>query len=113
MRTFSRLLLILAALAIVLFRLRRRIYALVFRLSPVNNRVTVEHGLRVPMTDAVTLAADHYAPGQPGSYPTILIRSPYGRSERFGGFGLLLAFFAQRFAEHWLSRRRAGHARAL
>lgn len=99
MRTLSRLLLILTALAIVLFRLRRRIYARVFRFSPVNNRVTVEHGLRVPMSDGVTLAADHYAPGLPGLYPTILIRSPYGRSERFGGFGLLLAFFAQRFAE--------------
>lgn len=99
MRTITRLLLILGVLIILFYRLRRRMYALVFRLSPVNHRVMVEHGLRVPMSDGAALAADHYAPGLPGSYPTILIRSPYGRNERFGGFGWLLTFFAQRFAE--------------
>ncbi len=95
----KRILLILGVLIALAYTLRRRIYALALRLSPVEQGVKVEPGLRVPMPDGVTLAADHYAPSQPGDYPTILIRSPYGRSERFGGFGLLLAFFAQRFAE--------------
>ncbi|MCC6805654.1 MAG: CocE/NonD family hydrolase [Anaerolineae bacterium] len=99
MRKIARLLLILGAIIAILYRLRRRVYAFVFRLSPVGNRVAVECGLRVPMSDGVTLAADHYAPALPGTYPTILIRSPYGRSERFGGFGLMLAFVARRFAE--------------
>lgn len=98
-RLISRLLLLLSVVALALFWLRRKVYAVVLRLPSVREGVRVERGLRVPMPDDVALVADHYAPTQPGSYPTILIRSPYGRSERFGGFGLLLAFFAQRFAE--------------
>ncbi len=99
MRTITKLLLVLSALFVLLYRLRRRIYALVLRLPPVRQRVRVVRGIHMPMPDGVMLAADHYAPIQSGSYPTILIRSPYGRSERFGGFGMLLTFFAQRFAE--------------
>jgi putative CocE/NonD family hydrolase len=90
---------VLGVLLALAFWLRRRIFAVTLRLSPVKAGVRLEHGLRVPMRDGVTLVADHYAPKAPGTYPTILIRSPYGRSQRFGGFGLLLSFFAQRFAE--------------
>ncbi|MFF5294414.1 CocE/NonD family hydrolase [Paractinoplanes globisporus] len=47
----------------------------------------IEHGLRIPMRDGVTLAADHYVPaGRPAG--TLLVRGPYGR--RFP-FNLLYA----------------------
>ena len=99
MRLSKRGLFVIGALVVLVYRLRRWIYAVVLRLSPVQQRVKIEHDVRVPMRDGVTLVADHYFPAQVGNYPTILIRSPYGRGERFGGFGLLLTFFAQRFAE--------------
>ncbi|MFI5892516.1 CocE/NonD family hydrolase [Actinoplanes sp. NPDC051513] len=38
----------------------------------------IERGLRIPMRDGVTLAADHYVPaGEPAG--TLLVRGPYGR----------------------------------
>jgi len=47
----------------------------------------VDRGLRIPMRDGVTLAADHYVPaGKPAG--TLLVRGPYGR--RFP-FNLLYA----------------------
>ncbi len=39
----------------------------------------VEMGLRVPMRDGVTLAADVATPGTPGRVPAILELTPYGR----------------------------------
>lgn len=37
-------------------------------------------GVRIPMADDVELVGDHYFPaGGSGSYPTLLVRSPYGR----------------------------------
>lgn len=42
----------------------------------------VERGLRIPMRDGITLAADHYVPpGEPAG--TILVRGPYGRGFPF------------------------------
>ncbi len=60
---------------------------------PMSSRVTVDRGVRVPMDDGVELLCDVYAPGLVGSAPTVLVRSPYGRS---GFFGLL---FGRVFAE--------------
>jgi putative CocE/NonD family hydrolase len=53
--------------------------------------IEVEHGL--------TLAADHYYPKAEGRFPTILIRSPYGRELRGGPIGLVYGFMLRRFAE--------------
>src|SRR5439155_24378286 len=50
---------------------------------PVVRRVGVVRGLPVPMRDGVTLLADHYDPGLSG-VPTVLIRTPYGRSGPVG-----------------------------
>ncbi|MCU7725161.1 CocE/NonD family hydrolase [Actinoplanes sp. KI2] len=48
---------------------------------------SIDRGLRIPMRDGVTLAADHYVPaGEPAG--TLLVRGPYGR--RFP-FNLLYA----------------------
>jgi putative CocE/NonD family hydrolase len=52
---------------------------------PTTRRVTVERDLRVPMPDGVELLADRWAPRVGGDgLPTLLIRSPYGRSGLFG-----------------------------
>jgi len=54
----------------------------------------------VPTTDEGYLATDHYAPASGGRlYPTILIRTPYGRTPSSGPTGLGTAFAARRFAE--------------
>jgi putative CocE/NonD family hydrolase len=41
-------------------------------------RVIATRDIAVPMSDGVTLRADHYEPGIPGA-ATVLIRTPYGR----------------------------------
>jgi len=71
-----------------------RIVARAWGLPPARNRVAVDRDLGVPMPDGAVLLADHYAPVGPGPFPTILVRSPYGRS---GVFGLLNGrLFAER-----------------
>ena len=82
-----------------LYGLRRRIFAYLLKLPPARNRVQVERGLRVPMADGVSLMTDHYQPTTPGSYPTVLIRTPYGRGREASITGRVMMFFCQRFAE--------------
>lgn len=43
--------------------------------------VSCEAGLPVPMADGIDLLADHYFPdpAEPRDFPTLLVRSPYGR----------------------------------
>lgn len=41
--------------------------------------VLVQHDLRVPMHDGVSLLADRYAPAGVGAPPLVLVRCPYGR----------------------------------
>ena len=98
-KTLRNSLIALLVLAVIVYRAHRWLIARVLRLTPPKYRVAVEHGLRIPMRDGLTLAADHYAPKAAGQFPTILIRSPYGRTARAGSFGLLLGFFGHRFAE--------------
>ncbi len=97
-----RFLLALAGLGLAgwgLYRLRRRLLARLLRLPPPRNDVVVERGVRVPMPDGVSLAADHYRPRAQGSFPTILIRSPYGRGGGGGAIGRGSALVMERFAE--------------
>ena len=46
--------------------------------------IVVTHNIPVPMPDGVTLFAEHYASRNGIRQPTILFRSPYGRSGMFG-----------------------------
>ena len=74
---------------------RRSLIARWLGLPPPRFEAKVERGLRVPAFDGVALAADHYYPATaaPGSsFPTILIRTPYGRR-------LSSPFYARCFAE--------------
>lgn len=81
------------------FRARRRVIAPLLRLPPARFSVGVRYNIRIPMPDGVTLAADHHYPMTEGQFPTILIRTPYGRGRSGGIAGLSEGFKAQRFAE--------------
>ncbi len=99
MKILRRVLVIMFAGWMVLYRARRWIYAFVLNLRRPRNGVRVRRDLPVLTYDGLTLATDHYRPARPGTYPTILIRSPYGRNRQASIFGSLLAFVARRFAE--------------
>jgi uncharacterized protein len=46
---------------------------------PPEHPITVYRSLRVPMRDGINLVADRYSPRSDVQFPTILIRTPYGR----------------------------------
>ncbi|MEO1644295.1 MAG: CocE/NonD family hydrolase, partial [Chloroflexota bacterium] len=79
--------------------LRRRILGGLLGLPPVKNGVTVNRNMAITMRDGVTLMTDHYAPDTDGDFPTILIRSVYGRGYDAmpGGMGVIV--FCERLAE--------------
>lgn len=82
--------------ALAAYALRKTLIARLFDLPPARYGIRVRRNLRVPAHDGVSLATDHYAPAGAGegddSFPTILIRTPYGKA-------LAPAFHARRFAE--------------
>jgi putative CocE/NonD family hydrolase len=89
-----------------LYRSRRRLLAHRLGLPPVLNEVTIRRNIPVPADDGVRLMTDHYAPrpakgqAQNQKYPTILIRTPYGRGfDAPFGLGIMWVLLAQRFAE--------------
>lgn len=51
----------------------------VWLLLPTARAVRTEADVWVPMRDGVRLQADVHRPDEPGSYPVLLIRTPYGR----------------------------------
>jgi putative CocE/NonD family hydrolase len=60
--------------------------------APATRDVVVDRNLAVSADDGVVLLADRYAPSGAIRAPTVLVRSPYGRSGGFGFlFGRLLA----------------------
>jgi len=70
-----------------LYRYRRRLVSRLLRLPPALHDVAVERGLRVPMPDGVELVADRHFPRAPGRFPTVLVRTPYGRKNPQTVFG--------------------------
>ncbi|MEW5873315.1 MAG: CocE/NonD family hydrolase [Chloroflexota bacterium] len=89
----------LALMGLGVYRFRRQFLSRWLGLRPVRHKVVVQRGLQVTMQDGVCLATDHYAPVSKRLLPTILMRTPYGRSGSAGWSGLLPDFLAQRFAE--------------
>lgn len=77
-----------------LFRIRQRIFSRCLGLPPAQYAVGVERNLLVMMPDGAALMADHYFPKAAGSFPTIVIRTPYGRQ-----IGTAVFLAAPRFAE--------------
>jgi len=90
---------LLAGAGVGLYGSRRKLIAKWLGLSPAEYKTTVEYGIPVNMPDGATLITDHYSPKARGSFPTILIRSPYGRGPEYGPLGTILGFQYQRFAE--------------
>jgi putative CocE/NonD family hydrolase len=65
-----------------------------FKLPPAKTRdIAVQHDLPIPMPDGAILYADHFYPKNGEKYPTVLVRSPYGRK------GLIFEMFARPIAE--------------
>lgn len=92
-------LLSLGAVGVGLYRYRRKLFGRLLHLRSSRHEVTVRRGLQIPMPDGINLVADHYAPKGDRLFPTILIRTPYGRGQTVGVPGLVSNFVAQRFAE--------------
>ena len=90
---------ILGALGGLAYVSRRRWLARWLDLPPARYPVQIKRGIRIPMPDGIALVANHYFPKTVGEYPTILIRTPYGRDGRGLTLGLLHMFVSQRFAE--------------
>jgi putative CocE/NonD family hydrolase len=91
----------LALLGFGLYRYRRSLLARVLKLPSPRYAVNVQRNIPVPAPGGVHLFTDHYSPRAAGDFPTILIRTPYGRGKEValgGGFGLS-ELPGQRFAE--------------
>ena len=80
-------------------RSRRRWLANWLELPPPRFSVTVKRKRPIPMRDGRVLLADLYFPNTRETFPTILIRSPWGRGWDKPPFSLIYMFVAQRFAE--------------
>lgn len=94
-------LLALGVCALLVLFFRRRLLARLLRLPPPQYSVGVERAIPLIMADGVKLLTDHYWPKAKGDFPTVLIRTPYGRGHEvflFGGFPMG-ELPAQRFAE--------------
>jgi putative CocE/NonD family hydrolase len=77
----------------------RQVVARLLRLPPARFEVGVERDIPVTMPDGAVLMTDRYWPLAPAPYPTVLIRTPYGRgleAPGFNGLGMIVA--AQAFA---------------
>ncbi|MBI4615941.1 MAG: CocE/NonD family hydrolase [Planctomycetes bacterium] len=83
---------LVVAICLGLFVLRRRLLALALGFAPPRYGVVVERGVKIPMPDGVELVADRYSPRNGGRFPTVLIRTPYDRRS----LSLLVRFMAER-----------------
>jgi putative CocE/NonD family hydrolase len=94
-------LLALGALGLDLYRRRRRLLARLLGLPPPRYAIGVTRSIPVAMPDGVRLMTDHYYPRAAGRFPTVLVRSYYGRGSEFPPplrqvAGSLGALFAER-----------------
>lgn len=64
----------------VVYLFRRSLIALLLKLPSRSHHVKVTKNIPVEMPDGIRLFCDHYAPECDDNLPTILIRTPYGRS---------------------------------
>jgi putative CocE/NonD family hydrolase len=88
-----------AGAAVLIYRNWRHIVRHSLKLSPATHAIGIERNIPIEVEHGLTLAADHYYPKAEGRFPTILIRSPYGRELRGGPIGLVYGFLLRRLAE--------------
>ncbi|MFM8319837.1 MAG: CocE/NonD family hydrolase [Chloroflexota bacterium] len=93
------LLTLFALTGLGLYGLRRRLLGRLLHIGPPQNRVSVRRGLRTPLPGGPALVGDLYRPQRGGRRPTVLMRTPYGRTWRNGISGIIAHFAALRFAE--------------
>jgi hypothetical protein len=106
-RTFKTFLFAAAAVSaaaaagiVAAYKTRRQWIGRTLNLPPARYEVGVETHLRVPMPDGLSLEAEHYYPLAEGSFPTILIRTPYGLSTDNDRLNTAVTNFpVQRFVE--------------
>jgi putative CocE/NonD family hydrolase len=89
----------LGLLGLALYQFRRQLFSRLLHLRPARHEVLASRNLQIQMPDGVILYADHYTPRETRLFPTILIRTPYGRNRASGVTGFLPDFIARRFAE--------------
>jgi putative CocE/NonD family hydrolase len=89
----------LGVVGVGLYTMRRYLISKVLKLGPHRFTVAVSHNLKIPMPDGIHLAADHYYPRASHLFPTIIIRTPYGRNTSSSLSGMVPGFVAQRLAE--------------
>lgn len=82
-----------------IYSARRDLIGRVLDLRPAEHQVTIQRNIPVSMPDGATLYADRFTPHGSGPFPTILIRTPYGRSSELGPVGFLNTLGAELFAE--------------
>lgn len=87
-----------AGLALASPGVRRWLWARLLGLPPARYGVRASRDIAVPMPDGARLMTDHYAPSAPGAFPTILIRTPYGKWTEAGLFGLVWGAFSRLLA---------------
>lgn len=75
------------------YNFRRQLWQRALELPPVRNDVVKRSTVYLPMPDGVKLATDIYSPKAGDAFPTILIRTPYGRANFLGAISI------QRIAE--------------
>lgn len=69
----------LGLIGYALLRKRSELLARLLRLPPPTHTIAAEYDLPIAMPDGVTLYADRFFPREPGDYPTVLVRTAYGR----------------------------------
>lgn len=77
---------------------RKRILAQLFKLPPATHTITITRGVKVRTGDGETLVHDHFRPKSPHPLPTILVRTPYGRSYN-SPTGFFKQLLVQQYAE--------------
>ncbi len=89
-----------AAAGYAAYKTRRYWLGRALHLPEARFAVGVETHLRIPMPDGITLEAEHYYPLAEGSFPAILVRTPYGLSTDNPKFAVAFTNFpVQRFVE--------------
>lgn len=98
-RTASLALVGLGLAGLGLYSARRSLLARALGLRPPEYGMAVVREIPTPMPDGVTLYADRYYPSGAGPFPTILLRTPYGRASELSLLGLFHDSLARLFVE--------------
>ena len=93
MKTRKSLLVLLSALLVFSFNYScATIISKTLKLTPKENRVTVDKNVMIATRDGIHLATDVYRPAADGKFPAVLCRLPYGKNM----IGQLGKVFAER-----------------